>query len=155
MNERQAAHFLWVWSRRRQRGLLGTALLGLAVGVGGGLAFALLFWFLAGVGGDNVSVDRSALAPFFAWVLDTFGPFGMILSMAAPLFGALGGSTAYGLYGRQERQYQALIDAGHRVPEAAPVLTLKDWGPTIVLLGVAGVVVIFVLVMAYLEVAPG
>lgn len=155
MNERQTAHFLWVWSRRRRRGPLAAGLLGAAIGAGGGLAFAILFTSFMGLGGGEVTVDRSGLAPFFVWVLDHFGNLGMIVSMASPPFAVFAGAMAFGVHGRQERQYQALLAAGHQVPEQAPVLTWGDWAPTVIVFGGLALFIVFGLVAAYHEAMPG
>lgn len=110
--------------------------------------------FFFGLAGDEVTADRASLAPFFAWLLDVFVPFGMIFSMAAAPFAAMAGSLAYGVSGRQERQYQALLSAGRQVPPGARVLTRKDWLPTVVFFALMAALIIGALVAAYREPAP-
>jgi len=111
--------------------------------------------FFIGLAGDEVTADRAPLAPFFAWVLDVFVPFGMIFPMAAAPFAAKTGSLAFGISGRQERQYQALLSAGRQVPPAARVLTWKDWLATVVFLALMAALIMGALVAAYREAAPG
>ena len=135
MNERQRDLFLWLWSRRRKIGRAGVGLRGAGVGALGGLAFALL---LSSAGASVPGVHA----------YDTAGQIlsaARLLGLSIPAFAFLGWLTADRVWMAQESQYQALLDAGARVPGRKPQMQPGDRGPAIVVGVVAAVIAVLIL----------
>ena len=123
MNERQRDLFMWIWSRRRQIGQAQAGLRGLLIGVVGGLLFT--FIMLSEIGTDRGTYTGvSALLPLIQ-------RGGTLLVLSVGAFGFIGFMGANRVFAAQEAQYQALLQAGARVPDQKPEMQLADRGPAL------------------------
>jgi len=123
VNERQRDLFMWIWSRRRQIGQAQAGLRGLLIGVIGGLLFT--FIMLGEIGTDRGTYTGiSALLPLIQ-------RGGTLLVLSVGAFGFIGFMGAYRVFAAQEAQYQALLQAGARVPDQKPEMQLADRGPAL------------------------
>jgi len=156
MNQRQRDLFLWIWSRRRTRGRLNIALIGAGIGALGGLGFTLLFFWLPTLAGQSIgTLDTSEMAPFLAAIADRLGPQGFVALAATLAFGGMGLFMADRVYSLNERQYQALLDAGASIPATKPMLTVADRAPMFAVLAVFAAIAIFLIVMLVWELQRG
>lgn len=139
MNERQRDLFLYVWSKRRERGLMNVALMGAGIGALGGLVFTILL-------GSQMSFDRGSYTGVSA-LLPMMGQVGKLLVLSVPAFAAIGFIGANRVYASQERMYQAILASGARVPEQKPVMQPGDRGPAIAVGIAAAIIAIFIIVL--------
>ncbi|MBC7769617.1 MAG: hypothetical protein H7124_12620 [Phycisphaerales bacterium] len=155
MNERQQAMFLWDWSRKRRHGRAGIALLGAGIGAIGGLAFAAIMLYALTLDGATFSVNEDEMGGFFVLIARALGPTGFLFALSIPAFAALAAFVADRIWGVQEGVYHALLSQGARVPAAKPPTTWKDHAPRLTLLCGFGLLVIWVLYMAWWEINRG
>lgn len=114
---------MWIWSRRRQIGQAQAGLRGLLIGVVGGLLFT--FIMLSEIGTDRGTYTGvSALLPLIQ-------RGGTLLVLSVGAFGFIGFMGANRVFAAQEAQYQALLQAGARVPDQKPEMQLADRGPAL------------------------
>ena len=106
MNERQRDLFLYVWSRRRQRGQMNVSLMGAGFGALGGLVFALIL-------GSDMSVDRGSYTGL-SGIIPMIEQGGRLLIMSIGAFGAIGFIGANRVYASQEAMYQSILATGAR-----------------------------------------
>ncbi len=139
MNERQRDLFLYVWSRRRQRGQMNVSLMGAGFGALGGLVFALIL-------GSDMSVDRGSYTGLSA-IIPMIEQGGRLLLMSIGAFGAIGFLGANRVYASQEAMYQSILATGARVPEQKPVMQPGDRGPAIAVAIAFGVIAVFIIVL--------
>ncbi|MBY0567797.1 MAG: hypothetical protein K2P70_10815 [Hyphomonadaceae bacterium] len=139
MNERQRDLFLYVWSRRRQRGQMNVSLMGAGFGALGGLVFALIL-------GSDMSVDRGSYTGLSA-IIPMIEQGGRLLIMSIGAFGAIGFLGANRVYASQEAMYQSILATGARVPEQKPVMQPGDRGPAIAVAIAFGVIAVFIIVL--------
>jgi hypothetical protein len=139
MNERQRDLFLYVWSRRRQRGQMNVSLMGAGLGALGGLVFALIL-------GSDMSVDRGSYTGLSA-IIPMIEQGGRLLLMSIGAFGAIGFIGANRVYASQEAMYQSILATGARVPEQKPVMQPGDRGPAIAVAIAFGVIAVFIIVL--------
>jgi len=132
MNPRQRDLFLWVWSRRRKPGRAAIALRGLLIGALGGVLFTLIM----SPGAPSGTPAYDAAGQLFG----ALGEYWRMLLLAAPAFGFIGWIGADRVFVQQERMYQAMLEAGAKVPEQKPVMQMSDRGPAIAV-GVAVVII--------------
>ncbi len=123
MNERQRDLFLWLWSRRRQRGQLAAALMGAAAGALGGLLFALIL-------GGEAGADRGAFTGVSV-IIPMLERGGALMAAAVPAFAGIGFVLASRIFAAQETMYESMLDAGARVPDRKPHMQMRDRGPAL------------------------
>lgn len=123
MNERQRDLFMWIWSRRRQIGQAQAGLRGLIIGVLGGLLFTFIMM-------GEIGVDRGTYTGVSA-ILPLIQRGGMLLVLSVGAFAFIGFMGANRVFLAQEAQYQALLQAGARVPDQKPEMQLSDRGPAL------------------------
>jgi hypothetical protein len=133
MNDRQRDLFLWLWSQRRTRGAATVARRGALVGAGGGLLFCTI---LLSAMGAPAAAGYTGLSVVLPWIERA----SLLFMMTVPALTAVGFVNARRIYALHEHQYQALLQAGARVPTHKPVLRAFDRWPVIAV-GVALVVV--------------
>lgn len=139
MNERQRDLFLYVWSRRRQRGQMNVSLMGAGIGALGGLVFAIAL-------GSQISVDRGSYTGFSA-IIPMIEQGGRLLLLSVPAFAGIGFVGANRVYASQERMYQSLLATGARVPERKPEMQVGDRGPAIAVAIAAALIATFIIVL--------
>jgi len=139
MNERQRDLFLYVWSRRRQRGQAAVSLMGAGIGALGGLVFALVL-------GSEMGADRGSYTGISA-LLPMLQRVGAVLALSVPAFAFIGFLGANRVYASQEAMYQSILATGARVPDQKPVMQPGDRGPALAVAIAFGVVAIFIIVL--------
>jgi len=123
VNERQRDLFMWIWSRRRQIGQAQAGFRGLIIGVLGGLLFTFIM-----IG--EIGVDRGTYIGVSA-ILPLIQRGGTLFVLSVGAFGFIGFMGANRVFAAQEAQYQALLQAGARVPDQKPEMQLSDRGPAL------------------------
>ena len=141
MNARQRDQFLFLWSRRRQRGATTVGRLGAWIGAGGGLLFTLIM--LASMGPPDAAgyTGLSSLIP----VVERAS---LLLVMTVPTLAAIGRSKARRVFMLQESMYLRLLSDGAQVPATAPTLKPIDRWPALLVGGTVLVLGGFVLFVA-------
>lgn len=141
MNDRQRDQFLWLWSKRRAPGRRAIAWRGALVGAIGGVVFALVMLGVV----DQPTGSRRGLSS----LLDVLNTAAMLFAASVPSFTLIGYLGTLRVFNHQELMFEMLLAQGARVPEQAPVLTLADRWPVIVvgvfvILLVAAIVALFI-----------
>jgi hypothetical protein len=126
--------FLWEWTQRRRYGRLGVLMLGLAIGAIGGLVFALLMLWGMTMNGASFRLNEDEMSPFMLWLGRLLGPTGFLFAVSIPAFAGLGALLSFRVWDMVEYRYRSLLDAGARVPDRRPQLTLKQRIPAIIVL---------------------
>jgi hypothetical protein len=139
VNERQRDQFLFLWSRRRAPGAMRIALRGAVIGGLGGLAFA---WIMLSGGAHTPGVHAYDFA-------GQLGSAVRLVALSVAAFAAIGWGTARRVWASQERMYHSLLEAGARVPEQKPILTMADRGPALAVAIVAVVIAAFILYLLW------
>ncbi len=139
MNERQRDLFLYIWSRRRQRGQTPVSLMGAGIGALGGLAFALIL-------GGQMSFERGGYTGLSA-IIPIVEQGGRLLLLSVAAFGALGFVGANRVFAAQEAMYQSILATGARVPNAKPAMQASDRGPAIAVAIAVGLIMVFIIVL--------
>jgi hypothetical protein len=139
MNPRQRDLFLWIWSRRRKPGRAAIARRGLIIGALGGALFTLIMAPGAPAGTHAYDVAGQ--------LFGALSEHGRMLILAVPAFAFIGWMGADRVFVQQERMYQALLEAGARVPDAKPVMQMSDRGPAIAVGVAVAVIGGFILVL--------
>ncbi|HET9230039.1 MAG TPA: hypothetical protein VFO00_02045 [Vitreimonas sp.] len=155
MSGRRDEVFLWDWTRRRRYGRLGVLLLGLAIGAAGGLAFAILMFWGMTMNGGSFSLNEDEMSPFMLWLGRLLGPTGFLFAVSIPAFAGLGALLSFRAWDMIEHRYHTLLNAGLRVPDERPVLTLKERAPTIIVLAIFGLIVLGMLYGLWWELSRG
>lgn len=143
MTPNQRDVFLHSWSRRRQRGRRGNALLCAGIGAAGGLLFTLM---LAGelsgqlTPGLQASPSTHSIATWLGNVLTLF-------ALSVPTFAALAGALGDRIYRSNEAMYQALLAQGASPPTHTPVLKPSERGPQIAVAIAATIIAGFIVVV--------
>ena len=134
MTERREEAFLWEWTRRRRYGRLCVLMFGLGIGAAGGLVFAVLMLWGMTMNGASFGLNEDEMSPFMLWLGRLLGPTGFLFAISIPAFAGLGAFLSFRVWGMIEYRYHSLLDAGARVPDERPLLTLKERMPAIVVL---------------------
>lgn len=124
MNDRQRDQFLWLWSKRRAPGRRAIARRGALIGAIGGLVFALVMLGVI----DLPTGSRRGLSS----LLDVLNTMVLLFAVSVPSFALIGFLGALRVFNHQELMFEMLLAQGARVPDQAPVLTLSDRWPVIV-----------------------
>lgn len=140
MNERQRDLFLYLWSERRKPGQAAVGLRGAIIGALGGLVFAIIMLGQIDTSAPGYT-GLSAIIPFLE-------KGGALLALSVPAFAFIGFIGANRVFAAQEAQYQALLNAGARVPTQKPVMQAGDRGPAIAVGIAVAVIVGFILFVA-------
>ena len=120
MTEGQRDLFLYQWSRRRAPGKVRILLRGTVIGGLGGLVFALVM----ANGSHTPGVPAYDIAGQIRTLLQLVG-------LSVPAFAGIGFANARRVWVSQEAMYQSMLQAGARVPDQKPVLTVRERGPMI------------------------
>ncbi len=155
MNGRPEEAFLWDWTRRRRYGRLGILMFGLAIGAVGGLVFALLMLWGMTMNGASFSLNEDEMSPFMLWLGRLLGPTGFLFALSIPAFAGIGAFLSFRVWDMIEHRYHSLLDAGARVPDERPVLTLKERMPAIIVLAVLVLLVVGMLYGLWWELSRG
>ncbi len=103
-----------------------TLLFGAVVGAMSGLMFAILMLYAMTLNGGSFRVDEEAAGPFLSIFARALGPTGFLFFVSIPPFTALGAWLGYRVWGLMEDRYQALLQAGARIPLEKPVRSAKE-----------------------------
>ena len=155
MSERQEQAFLWEWTRRRRFGRVGVLLFGLAIGAAGGLAFAILMFWGMTMNGASFRLNEDEMSPLMLWLGRLLGPTGFLFAVSIPAFAGLGAILSFRAWDMIEHRYHSLLNAGVRVPDERPLLTLKERRPTIIVLVIFGLLVLGMLYGLWWELNRG
>jgi len=124
VTEGQRDLFLYQWSRRRAPGKVRICLRGALIGGLGGLVFALVM----ANGSHTPGVPAYDIAGQIRTLLRTLL---QLVALSVPAFAGIGFANARRVWVSHEAMYQSMLQAGARVPEQKPVLTVRERGPMI------------------------
>lgn len=111
-------------------------MLGLGIGAAAGLLFAALMLWAMTYDGGSFSLNEDEMAPFLIWLGRLLGPTAFLFAISIPPFALLGAFLADRVWGVVESRYNALIEAGVRVPNEKPAYTLRERAPGLIVLGI-------------------
>lgn len=148
MSPAQRDTFMWEWGKRRARGRMHFLLLAAGIGAAGGVLFTVM---MMGMSGGNLRFSGMPEEPAYtiAGQLQPLISAIIMLGMAVPAFGFLGGLTAFRIWNGQEFQYQKLLEQGAVPPTQKPAaLQGMDRAPQIAVFIAFGVIALFILFIA-------
>lgn len=155
MNERQQAHFLWDWSKKRQGGPIRFMLYAAGIGAVGGIAFASIMLWAMTLNGASFSINEDEMGGFLVLIARALGPTGFLFFLSVPAFALLGVFLSHGLWGMQEGMYQSLMQSGAVPPASKPQLHWKDNAGKWAVVGVFVLLAIWLLYMLHWEITRG
>ena len=143
MTPNQRDVFLYSWSRRRQRGRRGNAMLCAGIGAAGGVLFAVL---LAGDLGGQLTPGTQA-SPSTRSIATWLGSLFTLFVLSVPTFAVIAGVLGDRLFRFNEAMYQGLLAQGATAPPSKPTLKASERGPQIAVAIAMAIIAGFIIVV--------
>ena len=143
MTPNQRDVFLYSWSRRRQRGRRGNAMLCAGIGAAGGVLFAVL---LAGDLGSQLTPGTQA-SPSTRSIATWLGSLFTLFVLSVPTFAVISGVLGDRLFRFNEAMYQGLLAQGATPPASKPTLKASERGPQIAVAIAMAIIAGFIIVV--------